>query len=62
MRKIHTGKHLLHALPIQYSLKQDALLPLLFNFALEYTIRKVQKIRWDWKWKNASAPGLWLWC
>jgi hypothetical protein len=30
--------------PIQNSLKQgDALLPLLFNFALEYVIRKVQK-------------------
>jgi hypothetical protein len=30
--------------PIQNSLKQgDALLPLLFNFALDYVIRKVQK-------------------
>jgi hypothetical protein len=33
--KGHTGKHL--------SKEGDALLPLLFNFALEYTIRKIQE-------------------
>jgi hypothetical protein len=38
--KIHIGKHLSHAFPIQNGLKQDALPPLLFNFALEYAIRK----------------------
>jgi sorting nexin-29 len=42
--KIRTGKHLSGAFPIQNSLKQgDALSPLLFNFALEYDIRKVQE-------------------
>jgi hypothetical protein len=39
--KIHTGKNLPDAFPIQNGLKQgDALLPLLFNSALEYAIRK----------------------
>jgi hypothetical protein len=41
--KVRIGKHLSDSLPIQNGLKQgDALSPLLFNFALEYAIRKVQ--------------------
>jgi hypothetical protein len=41
--KVHTGKLLSDKFPIQNGLKQgDALLPLLFNFALEYAIKKVQ--------------------
>jgi hypothetical protein len=37
------GKHLSDNFPIQKSLKQaDTLSPLLFNFALDYAIRKVQ--------------------
>jgi hypothetical protein len=41
---IHVGKNLPDAFHFQNGLKQgDALLPLLFNFALEYSIRKVQE-------------------
>jgi hypothetical protein len=40
--KVHVGKHLFDMFPIQNVLKQgDALLPLIFNFALEYAIREV---------------------
>jgi hypothetical protein len=41
--KVRIGKHLSDSFPIQNGLKQgDALSPLLFNFALEYAISKVQ--------------------
>jgi hypothetical protein len=41
--KILIGKHLTGAFPIQNGLKQgDTLSSFLFNFALEYVIRKVQ--------------------
>jgi hypothetical protein len=44
--KGHIVKHLSEAFPIQNGLKQrQALSPLLFNFALEYTIRKVREYK-----------------
>ena len=36
------GKHSSDMFPVKNGLKQGAVLPLLFNFALEYTIRRVQ--------------------
>jgi len=41
--RVRVGKHLSDMFPIRNGLKQgDALSPVLFNFALEYAIRKVQ--------------------
>ena len=41
--RVWVSKHLSDMFPIWNGLKQgDALSPLLFNFALEYTIRRVQ--------------------
>jgi retron-type reverse transcriptase len=44
--KVRIGKHFSDSFPIQNGLKQgDALSPLLFNFVLDYAIRKVQEIQ-----------------
>ena len=41
--RVRVGKHLSDMFPIKNGLKQRVVLsPLLFNFALEYTIRKLQ--------------------
>jgi hypothetical protein len=41
--RVRVGKHLSDRFPIKYGLKQgDALSPVLFNFALEYVVRRVQ--------------------
>jgi len=44
--RVQVGKNLSDMFPIRNGLKQgDALSPLLFNFALEYTIRRIQLIQ-----------------
>jgi len=44
--RVRLGKNLSDMFPIRNDLKQgDALSPLLFNFALEYAIRRVQVTR-----------------
>jgi len=44
--KVHLGKKLSDAYPAQNGLKQgDALSPLLFDFAVEYSVRTIKKVR-----------------
>ena len=58
--RVRVGKNVSDMFPIRIGLKQgDALSPMLFNFALEYAIRRVQ-VKQGWletKWYT-SAAGL----
>jgi hypothetical protein len=48
--RVWIGKNLFATIPVRNGLKQgDALLPFLFHFALEYTIRRVQVNHESWK-------------
>jgi hypothetical protein len=54
--KIHTDKYLPDIFRIQNGLKQGyALLPLLFDFALQYAMRKAQKNQMEMKLNGTSA-------
>jgi hypothetical protein len=57
--KVHIGKQLSDSFPIQNGLKQGgALSPLLFNFALEYAIRKAHALEYATRKAQENQAGL----
>jgi hypothetical protein len=60
--KVHIGKHLPDNFPIQNGLKQgDALLPQLFNYSLEHSIRNGGTRYRSWLRFCATSRNVWDW-
>lgn len=55
--KVHEERHLFNAFPTLSGLKQDIVLPLIFNYALEYASVQEQLGRCGVEW-DPQASGL----